>query len=91
MLLQSPKSSCQESVKRLKEDLDNLERSVEKRKNDLKEFMEKKALVERYIIQRHATLISAADKYKDVELAEVEAKCADMKTSQYLSLFFCFL
>lgn len=60
----------------------DLQRNLEDRRNDQREFKDKKARVEREILHSHSTLVAAADKYRDDALANLKAASADTERMQ---------
>ena len=60
----------------------DLERNLEERRTDQRQFRDKKATVEREIRRCHSTLVAAADGYRDEALADLAASCSDTETAQ---------
>ncbi|KAK7088644.1 tripartite motif-containing protein 59-like [Littorina saxatilis] len=71
-----------EAKERLEDVAADLERNIKERKADQTEFREKKAVVEREIRQRHATIVATADSYRDEALAALETVASDSESTR---------
>ena len=67
---------------RIQTSIKDLEIYREKRKTDQRQLKDKKAEVERRILQCHSTIVDEVDKYRNEALAALESACAGMEMTQ---------
>ena len=83
---QEAKGQLSRDKERIKKVVEDLEKKVAERSQDQSEFKDKKAAVECEIRQRHATIVEAADKYRDEALVALDQDCKIIGDSQSTAL-----